>query len=126
MMNSRSEEVQAAYEEFKRTYTGFCPFCDTKERNPAQVAEEYGTMRVLRNDFPYSKWDKFDVAAHLMIVPLRHIGSFDEFDENEIADFFELLRKYESNHYSVYSRAPTNAARTQSHLHTHLIKPVGY
>lgn len=125
-MSLRSEEVQTAYEIFKRTYTGICPFCDAKERNKTRIIEECDTMRVLRNNFPYSRWDTFEVSDHLMIVPLRHIGSFNEFNKDEIADFFELLRKYESNHYSVYSRAPTNPARTQLHLHVHLIRPVGY
>lgn len=123
MMNLRSPETQAEYEIFKQSYKGSCPFCDVAERNPSQIVQQTMTMKVLKNDYPYQYWDKFKVGDHLMIVPVRHTGSFDDFSSEEVKDFFDLLKLYEHNHYSFYSRAPSNTARTIMHLHTHLIKP---
>lgn len=95
-------------------------------REPAQILETNDTMVIVRNAFPYATWDGFDVGDHRMIVPTRHVGSLDAFNEDERNDYFELLQRYEAAHYSFYSRAPSNATRTVYHLHTHLIKPVGY
>jgi len=125
-MSARKPEIQAAYEQFKHTYSGSCPFCDVSSRNPNQIIETIGGIAVLRNDFPYHEWDNFTVDDHLMAVPVRHVGSFDEFTEDEARNFFETIKKYEANHYSLYSRAPSNLARSVAHLHTHLIKPIGY
>ena len=96
------------------------------ERNSNQIIEQHDTMQILRNDFPYFHWDDFEVADHLMIMPIRHIGSLADFNKIEANDFFDVLQEYEAKHYSVYSRAPSNTSRTQVHLHTHLIKPTGF
>ena len=125
-MNMRTPENQAAHDAFKQTYKGECAFCDMPEREPTQVVETNETMMVIQNIFPYNNWDGFVVADHRMIVPKRHLGSLDAFNEQERNDYFDLLREYEAAHYSFYSRAPSNTARTVYHLHTHLIKPVGY
>lgn len=125
-MTARTEEDQAAYELFKQTYKGDCAFCDMPEREPTQVLETNDTMMVVQNVFPYAIWDSFEVGDHRMVVPKRHIGSLDAFSDDERNDYFDLLRRYEAAHYSIYSRAPSNTFRTIYHLHTHLIKPVGY
>jgi diadenosine tetraphosphate (Ap4A) HIT family hydrolase len=125
-MNMRTPENQAAYETFKQTYEGECVFCDMSEREPKQILETNETMMIVENYFPYHIWDNFVVADHRMIVPKRHLGSLDTFNEKERSDYFDLLRQYEAEHYSFYSRAPSNTSRTVYHLHTHLFKPIGY
>ena len=125
-MNPRNEETEAAYQAFKHAYDGKCVFCDMPEKQPDQIQETTDTMMIVQNVFPYETWDNFMVADHKMVVPKRHDGSFDDFTTAERDDFFELIRRYEAAHYSVYSRAPTNVSRTVAHLHTHLIKPVGF
>jgi diadenosine tetraphosphate (Ap4A) HIT family hydrolase len=125
-MNVRTAEDQAAYEAFTESYAGICAFCDIAKREPTQVIETTDTMKVIQNVFPYASWDNFDVGDHRLIIPKRHIGNLESFSEQERSDYFDLLARYEALHYSIYSRAPSNTSRTVYHLHTHLIKPVGY
>jgi diadenosine tetraphosphate (Ap4A) HIT family hydrolase len=125
-MSLRTPENQAAYERFKKSYAGPCVFCDIVQRAPDQIVETTATMMVLQNHFPYATWDSFNVGTHSMIVPKRHVGSLQAFNEQERTEYFTLLSTYESAHYSFYSRAPSNTARTVAHLHTHVLRPDGY
>ena len=45
--------------------------CDLQQ----DVVEQVGTMMVLRNLFPYARWDAMPVQEHLMVVPGRHVLS---------------------------------------------------
>lgn len=121
-MNPRSTENQIAYDNFKKNYTGTCFFCDFNERAPGSIIEVTSTMMVTKNEYPYSLWDEHPIADHLMFFPVRHIFAFADFTRHEEHDYFDLMKKYEADGYSIYSRAPTNYMRTASHLHTHLIK----
>lgn len=65
-----------------------CIFCDM-----VASADDEGKLVVLRtersivalNRYPYNN-------GHLMVAPMRHIGSLAELDETEILDVFKTLR----------------------------------
>lgn len=122
----RAPHIQQAYNDFRADYMGSCVFCDKLLSSSKDIIEVGETMLIYTNEFPYATWDGFEVGDHLMIIPKRHIGSLEDFMPAEQNEFFALLRQYESAHYSVYSRAPTNAGRTVTHFHTHLLKPTGF
>lgn len=116
-MVGRAAEVDAAYRDYRAAYTGTCPFCDDQ----TVAVARHRSMLVVRNRFPYVVWDAARVEDHLMIVPVRHTLSLDEFTDAEAAGFFAVARRYEAAGYSLYSRAPANRSRSVGHVHTHLI-----
>lgn len=117
----RTVAVADAYMVHRRTYAGVCPFCATPHSLGDDLISVDGTMIVLRNLFPYAYWDNVPVDDHLMVVPARHVLTFDEFTPQEEADHFAVVRRYETAGYSVYTRAQGNRGRSVGHLHTHLI-----
>lgn len=50
------------------------------------VIGRLGTAFAIMNKFPYTN-------GHLMVVPKRHVGSFEDLNENEILDMFKLVQK---------------------------------
>jgi len=121
-MSHRDSRTQAAYDEYRASYTGECILCDPQESVSTRPVATNEHFRILPNRFPYSIWDELPVVSHYMIVPMRHITHFTEFSNEEAKEFFRLVTDYEADGYSLYSRAPANTSRTVSHHHAHLIK----
>lgn len=117
----RSPEVWDAYQAHRRSHAGICPFCADPHTVGNDLIGVHGSMVVLRNLFPYAVWDDMRVADHLMVVPARHLLTFDEFSREEALDHFGVVRRYERNGYSIYTRSQANTGRSVGHLHTHLI-----
>lgn len=119
---SRTPEVQAAYEEFKRAYTGTCKFCDLYHSDDdPQVIARHIHFFVIKNHYPYAIWDELPVNRHLMIVPNRHVAKLSELNLDERTEYARLLTEYEDAGYSIYSRAARNISRSIIHQHTHFI-----
>lgn len=51
------------------------------------VIGRLGTAFAIMNKFPYTN-------GHLMVVPKRHVGSFEDLEENEIMDMMRLVQKF--------------------------------
>ena len=49
------------------------------------ILRETGACYVLLNKYPYS-------AAHVMVVPKRHVADLDDFKPHELSDFITLTR----------------------------------
>ena len=98
-----------------------CDFCEFTQ-GMAPVIEDLGVVWIINNIFPYDNWDGFRVVDHLLIVPKRHIESIADFSDQELSEFAEAIKRYESNGYAVYARPPINAAKSVPHQHTHLLK----
>lgn len=98
--------------------TSICPFCNLADR----AIHETPTMTVIENKVFYDWWDEAQVTEHLMLIPKRHVETVSGLDPAEREEYLDIIAKYENRDYSFYSRAPDNGARTQPHLHTHLIK----
>ena len=121
-MPNRLPEVQAAYDEFKRSYAGTCKLCDlVRSKDDPQVIARHIHFIVIKNHYPYAVWDDLPVQRHLMIVPNRHIMKLNELTPEERTEYVRLLGEYEDAGYSMYSRAARNTARSIGHQHTHFI-----
>ncbi|MDD2942834.1 MAG: HIT family protein [bacterium] len=97
-----------------------CPFC-----------VEFPVNEVIAENARFkAKYDQYPVSAgHALLIPKRHISSFFELNEEEILDFFELirsvhkiiLRKYSPQGFNIGINIGNAAGQTISHLHIHLI-----
>ena len=118
--SDRTMATERAYRKYRRsaTFKG-CVFCD-----PAEVAKgtTYKHFVVVPTKFKYEIWDDHLVDEHLLLIPRRHVVQIHEFNEAEKAEYLTLLGQYEHDGYSIYSRAPSDAARSVTHFHTHFIK----
>lgn len=121
----RAPEVQARYdEERKKTATLYgdnppCPFCDNLGERI--MLRETSTMIVVKNDFPYQVFDGLPVSHHILLVPRRHTAVLDDFDEQEIHDYWHLVSEYHLQGYSFMTRSAKSTNRSvPAHLHTHL------
>lgn len=124
---ARAPEVQAAYDaQRQRLFERYgdqapCPLC----RDDAQqtIIETHGTMIIIVNDFPYAHFDGLPVAEHLMLLPKRHLHSFDQFDDQESHDYWQAYQQYSTAGYTTMTRAAGNQYRSvPGHVHTHLLK----
>jgi diadenosine tetraphosphate (Ap4A) HIT family hydrolase len=96
-----------------------CPFCDL----PAE--------RVLEsNAYAWAIADAFPVSAgHSLVVPLRHVISFFELTDDEVAAVFELLGRVKDrldgslkpSGYNIGINIGAAAGQTVAHVHAHLI-----
>lgn len=96
-----------------------CPFC---RPDPDYLVSSSTHTHLLLNRFPYAIWENQVVEEHLMLVPRTHHESMSSMSAEEYADMVAMLREYEPNGYSIYTRGATNQGRSQVHLHTHLIR----
>lgn len=120
----RSRKVNLSYrpEKKMRSLLGGklgCPFC---EDMGDRVINKTKYNSIVKNIFAYQYWELMKVTDHLMIVPLRHVKSFGDLDDNEKIDTINLISKYESLGYNVYAREKNNKIKSVPHQHTHLIK----
>lgn len=104
--------------EKSNTDCAFCAFQNSTE----QVVSTHDNFWIVKNKYPYDLWDQCGVLDHLMVVPKRHTDTLAHLNTEEQLEYIMLVASYETQGYSVYSRAPGNAIKSVFHLHTHLIK----
>ena len=122
-MPLRSLRTQLAYNRYRKSAPDTCGFCELHGAPTAQLVETFDTMMLVRNRFPYSRWDGWEVAEHLMVVPKRHLTKLTDFNGEEAKEFAELLMKFDEEGYSFYHRSHANLSKTMPHVHGHLLRP---
>lgn len=119
--STRSTDVQSAYDKFRANWPQtMCVFCDKTQI----IVDKKSYVTIIKNEFPYIKFDGQTVIDHLLVIPHRHVETLDELDAAESLELFDLLKSYESRGYSFYGRAANNSVRTVGHSHIHLFKLV--
>ncbi len=116
----RADKLNRQDKQLKRS----CPFCDAQNQVEEIIAENK-TMLVIRNRVSYDFFEGVPVSDHLMLIPRKHHINLGELNREEKMDYMEMLAKYESEGYSVYSRGEANHERSQPHIHTHLLMAKG-
>ena len=85
---ARSEDQRAYMEELEAA--GVCVFCpehfEAHHREPIAFSGEH--WYVTENDYPYA-----GAAAHYLIVPHRHVTSFDELPDEAGAELWAIKRR---------------------------------
>jgi len=117
----RKPNNQQKYKASKRKQS-LCPFCHIDD---GLLVREFKHFRIILNKFPYDFWDLRSVEEHLMVLPLRHLQDFGEFSLEEIKEFMEIIQEYSALGYDSFTRSPHSTLRSQTHIHTHLIKTTG-
>ena len=69
---------------------GECIFCPEHRRGAGELSGEH--WYVVRNDYPYA-----GTAAHLLIVPHRHVESFDELPDEAGAELWAIKRRLKAS-----------------------------
>ncbi len=105
--------------ELKKGGSQSCPFCVMNDR---KILQDSGNFLVVDNLYEYDFWDGAEVEQHLMIIPKRHISKIADMTNDEKIEYVELLAKYNSDRYLLYTRYGGSVSGSQPHLHTHLIK----
>ncbi len=125
MIGTRTNKHIKNYrKQIKELKPGICQFCEIKEGDSSYI-KGTKSFKIITNIFPYSTWDLQNVSDHLMIVPIKHTDTLNDFTANEAIEYVDLLGSYESRGYNVYSRAPGAGMKSVVHQHTHLIKTTG-
>jgi ATP adenylyltransferase len=109
------EELEAA---------GVCVFCpewfEEHHREPVEFSGEH--WYVTKNDYPYE-----GTSAHYLIVPHRHVSSFDQLPDAAGAELWAIKRRL---HEQLSPRACATVERSGdmrfnggsvAHLHTHFV-----
>jgi len=115
---ARSDEQRAYMRELEAS--GVCIFCLEQHPRPVEFSGEH--WYVVRNDFPYA-----GTVAHLLIVPHRHVTSFDELPDAAGAELWAIKRrlKAELAPLAVASVERSGDMRfnggSVAHLHTHFV-----
>jgi ATP adenylyltransferase len=115
---ARSDEQRASMARLEAD--GICIFCPGHQRMPVEQEGEH--WYVTRNDFPYA-----GTVAHYLIVPHRHVTSFDELPDAAGAELWAIKRRLKAQ------LAPLAVATVErsgdmrynggsvAHLHTHFV-----
>jgi len=123
MTAQRSRKEELKYRTYrKQTNSEECEFCKSLPEQEVRTTRQF---KIIKNKFPYTIWDGQTVVDHLMIVPKAHTDTVAHFTDEMIADYFKLLREYETQGYNVYARAPSSKVKSIAHQHTHLLKTEG-
>lgn len=118
--SDRTMRTEREYRKYRRTSTfANCVFCQCDEN---ELIREADFFRVIRTKFKYEVWDDRMVDEHYLLVTKRHIKNVSEFTHDEREEFLSLWAEYENDGFSLYSRAPGDAARSVEHFHSHLLK----
>jgi len=96
-----------------------CVFCHLPLE---RIAHETALSRVVRDACPVS-------PGHTLIIPKRHVASFFDITDDELADLMSLLqrarddldREFHPAGYNIGINDGTAAGQTVPHLHIHLI-----
>lgn len=104
------------YKQFLETIVR-CPFCYPKDR----IFKNTGTAYLTYAIAPYSHY-------HLLVIPKRHVVSFDKLTAREEKDIASLLavgaramRRLKINDYTVLVRNGDKRIKSVPHLHYHVI-----
>jgi diadenosine tetraphosphate (Ap4A) HIT family hydrolase len=119
---ARTEDQRARMADLEAR--GICVFCPEHvaeyHREPVEFSGEF--FYVTRNDYPYA-----GAAAHYLIVPHRHVTSFDELPDAAGAELWAIKRRLREQ------LAPLAVATVErsgdmrfnggsvAHLHTHFV-----
>ena len=99
-----------------------CLFCERTNLEKHRIFAE--------NNLFYARWDNFPVSiGHAEIVAKRHVESFLELTQEELARFYDLLLSakakiettYDPDGFNIGVNEGEAAGRTVHHLHIHLI-----
>ena len=99
-----------------------CLFCDKDNTEKHTI--------IATNELAYARWDKFPVSnGHAEIVPIRHVESFFDLNDQEVLDIYALAKiakdvivaKYQPDAFNLGVNDGEAAGRTVHHLHLHLI-----
>jgi diadenosine tetraphosphate (Ap4A) HIT family hydrolase len=120
----RSDEQRAYMEELEAA--GVCVFCPEHfadhHREPVEFSGEY--WYVTKNDYPYE-----GTVAHYLIVPHRHVSSFDELPNAAGAELWAIKRRLKEE-LAGLAVATATVERSGdmrfnggsvAHLHTHFV-----
>jgi ATP adenylyltransferase len=81
---ARSDDQRRYMDELESS--GVCIFCSEEHRAPVELSSSH--WYVVKNDYPYE-----GTTAHYLIVPHRHVSSFDELPDEAAADLWSLKRQ---------------------------------
>ena len=101
---------------------GECPFCPAGiEKQGFSIVRETPNWIAVKNQYPYPH-----TALHLLLVSKRHITSFSEFTDEELAEWNRLIRDLTLDYpegYGLALRVGEVGGVTLYHLHWHIIVP---
>jgi ATP adenylyltransferase len=115
---ARSDEQRAFMERLEAD--GICIFCPDHQRMPVEFSGDH--WYVARNDYPYA-----GTVAHYLIVPHRHVTSFDELPDAAGAELWAIKRrlKEQLDPLAVATVERSGDMRfnggSVAHLHTHFV-----
>ena len=106
-----------------------CVFCQEGKDRHDRIKDE--PIKILgENESFWAKPDPRPVSkGHTLIISKRHIVSFLDLNENELKDFYDLLKKvtenlkkeFNFNDFNIGINDGRAAGRTVDHLHIHII-----
>jgi ATP adenylyltransferase len=119
---ARSEEQRAYMESLEAA--GVCVFCpehfEAHHREPVEFSGEH--WYVTKNDYPYA-----GTAAHYLIVPHRHVTSFDELPDEAGAELWAIKRRLREQLSPLATATVERSGDMRlnggsvAHLHTHFV-----
>ena len=115
---ARSDEQRAYMEQLEAD--GTCIFCPDHQRAQVEFAGEH--WYVVRNDFPYP-----GTVAHYLIVPHRHVTSFDELPDSAGAELWAIKRRLKAELAPLATATVERSGDMRfnggsvAHLHTHFV-----
>lgn len=103
-----------------------CVFCEIQKTPPSKE-----NLLVFKNDYAMVVMNKFPYNnGHILVMPLKHVVSFDELSENEFIELNNLLKKAIRVIKKVYSPEGLNiglnmgrvsGAGIDKHIHYHVV-----
>lgn len=119
---ARTSEQRAYMEDLEAR--GICIFCPEHvaehQRQPVEHRGEH--WYITRNDFPYA-----GTVAHYLIVPHRHVSSFDELPDSAGAELWALQRMLKDRHTPLATATVMRSGDMRfnggsvAHLHAHFV-----
>ena len=122
----RLYHFEAARSDDQRRYmegleaAGECIFCPGHQRSPVVLSGEH--WYVVRNDYPYA-----GTADHLLIVPHRHVVSFDELPDEAGAELWAIKRRLKADLEPLATATVERSGDMRfnggsvAHLHVHFV-----
>jgi diadenosine tetraphosphate (Ap4A) HIT family hydrolase len=96
-----------------------CPFCLLTLET---IVVSTANVRLVQNKYAYQFWDFMKVTDHLLLVPVRHVESLGQLNQEEKQDVIDIIAEYEQRGYNIYARTVMSTIKSVPHQHTHLIK----
>ena len=115
---ARSEEQRAYMERLEAD--GICIFCPEHQRSQVELSGEH--WYVVPNDYPYA-----GTVAHYLIVPHRHVTSFDELPDAAGAELWAIKRQLKAELDPLATATVERSGDMRfnggsvAHLHTHFV-----